>query len=65
MDVRICQAIAKHEELVHFDGGMDLNPVLGSFETVVSFAPGTLPAGEAGSVGGDDWRSLRKLANGT
>ena len=63
VDVRIGQGITEHEELVHFDRGMDLDPVLGRLETVVGLPPGTLPAGEAGSVGGDDWSSLRKRAH--
>lgn len=60
MDARIGQGIAEDEELVDFDRCMDLNPVLCRLETVVGLAPGALPAGEAGSVGGDDRRSLRK-----
>ena len=63
MHVRVGKAIAEHEELVHFYGGMDLDPVLSSFETVIGLTPGGLPAGEAGSVGCYDWRSLRKRAH--
>ena len=63
MHVRFGQAIAENKELVHFDGGVDLDPVLGCFETVVGLPPGALPAGEAGSVGGDDRSSLRKRAH--
>ena len=61
--VRVGQAMAEHEELVHFYCGMNLDPVLGRLETMVSLAPGTLPAREAGSVGSDDLRSLRKRAD--
>lgn len=59
----IRQAITEHEELVHFDSSVDLDPVLSRLETVIGLTPGTLPAGEARSVGGDDWSSLGKRAH--
>ena len=62
MDVRIGQRVAEHEELVHFDRCMNLDQVLGRLETMIGLKPGTLPAREARSVGGDDRGSFRKRA---
>ena len=60
MNVRVGKTVTKYEELVHFDRRMDLDPILRRFQTMVGLPPGTLPAGEAGSVRGNDRRSLRK-----
>ena len=58
---RVGERIREHDELVHFHGGVHLDPVLRSTPGVLRLSPRALSTGVAGGVRRDDSATLRQL----